>query len=486
MDSSGRPIGVKLDYFRTFIRQNDIQSSWTTSEVCDRIVMSKTKAADTNIRYAELIPEVYRGPAEVFISHAWSRPFSRIIDSLLRKRIYSRCNAKTFVWFDLFAIHQNEGQKQNEDFNAIPEVIEKCDRTVLLLDQSSDHDIPVMLTRIWCLYEMYITLKCEKGFVLVFDDPLLFSSPYPLTKIESAYVTKPEDKRRILNIIGNNVDDVNEVLNKVLHNVWFVRAMVTIVSQWVLIWIYMLDWILKLALTFNLLGLSNIVRLITITLFTVTFPYWAFVNTIFFLLTVRRYHVRVYVMWVILITNSVGFNIWRNADNLDNVVILFTDPKMWGMYCFLLISVLRWFFGACWSILATEYGIVSGYILWRLITSITVFSTWDTEHAEVKYLWDHFPAEEFENTWAVLFTVSIGIVITLITLMLWWLLYFRYRNLRTTVRTTSNIGFCWSWVWTCLTFGIELRFNPKFVKGYNNQAAAVSLMEPLLGREEDL
>ena len=97
-----------------------------------------------------IIPAGFSGLAQVFISHAWSQPFTRITDLLL-KGINSRYKSNVYVWFDLLVCLQNGGPKQTDDLNSINSVIRSWSETVLRLDQRRGDDLPVMLTRMWCL-----------------------------------------------------------------------------------------------------------------------------------------------------------------------------------------------------------------------------------------------------------------------------------------------------------------------------------------------
>ena len=172
----------------------------------------------------------------MFLSHAWSRPFTRITDLLLKGRATSRYNSNVFVWFDLFAVHQNGGRKQKEDLDAIQDVIKSCPKTVLILDQPYGIDRPVMLTRMWCLYEMFKTCEYGGEFVIIFDDPFRIAAPFPVLRIEDGKVTKDDDKLMILSEVGNNSAKINLVLNQIVHQVWVIRSLAPVLLWWFEFW----------------------------------------------------------------------------------------------------------------------------------------------------------------------------------------------------------------------------------------------------------
>jgi len=234
MDANGDPLGVQLKYFPKFIKKYNIQYSLTTTQVCDSLIKKVTK--DGDLCFWDLIPKEFRGKAEAFVSHAWKQPFRRITDLLLKGRVAGKSNSKMYVWFDLFSVHQNGGQKQKDDLDSIGEVIKKCGKTVLLIDHQRFDKPPVLFTRMWCLYEIYRTQNCGGKFVLVFDEPFLGLGEFETLKIEDGEITKDADRAMIMEDIGENKVKVNELLNQVLHEVWVTRSLALVIVLWFNVW----------------------------------------------------------------------------------------------------------------------------------------------------------------------------------------------------------------------------------------------------------
>lgn len=64
----------------------------------------------------------------------------------------------TTVWLDIFAISQHAGAKQQHDLADLESVIAAAKQTVLHLDPKG-----LVLTRIWCLFEIWKTVAIRKA-----------------------------------------------------------------------------------------------------------------------------------------------------------------------------------------------------------------------------------------------------------------------------------------------------------------------------------
>jgi len=95
MDANGCPLGVILEYFPIFIRKYDISFTATTEQICREIIKKET--IEDDCCFYDLIPDEFKAPAQVFVSHAWSQPFKRISDLLLSGRLTSGYNMNISV-----------------------------------------------------------------------------------------------------------------------------------------------------------------------------------------------------------------------------------------------------------------------------------------------------------------------------------------------------------------------------------------------------
>jgi len=212
-------LGVRLDFLERFIKENNIPSDWTTERVVQEIVKVQTQPHQryTDVIEAKYPEEGYVGPEpSVFISHAWNRPFVELVTTLSRGRIFGRSNRKKYVWLDIFTVHQHDGKYKQMDLGTITECIRTIGYTVVILDNGISPEKfaliekvskPVALTRIWCLYEIWNTIRYG-GDVRLISSSILFGGngrcgwfvkrrPFEVSCLD-AQATKAEDLSRNL------------------------------------------------------------------------------------------------------------------------------------------------------------------------------------------------------------------------------------------------------------------------------------------------
>ncbi|GLC44943.1 WD repeat-containing protein 49 [Pleodorina starrii] len=104
---------------------------------------------------------------------------------------------QVFVWCDIFAINQHPGQVQADDLSQLKDCVEASQQTLLCLD-----DKGLVLTRIWCLYEIWNTVLAggpPKLAVLGYDvNQDAFKEVYITLDVEEAQATVDSDRVRIL------------------------------------------------------------------------------------------------------------------------------------------------------------------------------------------------------------------------------------------------------------------------------------------------
>jgi len=211
-------LGVRLDFLERFIADNNIPSDWTTEKVVNEKVLPQTKSWEryTDVIEAKYPEEGYVGPEpSVFISHAWNRPFVELVMTLSRGRLYGKSNRKKYVWLDIFTVHQHPGKYKQMDLRTIIDCIRTIGYTVVILDNgispekftlTEEVSEPVALTRIWCLFEIWNTIRYG-GEVRLISSSILFGGvgrcgwftrrPFEVSCL-NAEASRPEDLARNL------------------------------------------------------------------------------------------------------------------------------------------------------------------------------------------------------------------------------------------------------------------------------------------------
>ncbi|EFJ40045.1 hypothetical protein VOLCADRAFT_100240 [Volvox carteri f. nagariensis] len=243
-----------------------------TWKVVTDIIVPRTR--ERQCRYVEVIEPRYVGPCDYFISHRWATPFSHLV-RYVRKHLVelgdvveSDCSGdsssaaapppgvvltkakskgrnapgagggaaagagdgdedeeatpkrsadKVFVWCDIFAINQHPGQVQADDLAQLKDCVEASHQTLLCLD-----DKGLVLTRIWCLYEIWNTILAggpPKLAVLGYDvNQDAFKEVYITLDVAEAQATVDADRVRILADIAasTGLEHLNQVLKRSL------------------------------------------------------------------------------------------------------------------------------------------------------------------------------------------------------------------------------------------------------------------------------
>ncbi|GLC45508.1 NACHT domain- and WD repeat-containing protein 1 [Pleodorina starrii] len=126
---------------------------------------------------------------------------AEIVDRLLGRFVGREALLRnTYVWLDMFAINQHPdapGSTQANDLSQLHEVVGRSEQTLLVLDRGG-----LVLTRIWCLYEIWHTVQ-RKGAegLRVLAGPLEFSElahVWGELDVARAQSTFPSDRDRIL------------------------------------------------------------------------------------------------------------------------------------------------------------------------------------------------------------------------------------------------------------------------------------------------
>ena len=204
--------GVSWKFLLTFY--NSIPSkekeSLTTGEISEKYI--KPKTAKKRCRYVDLLnPKEIKKP-NYFVSHVWKSPFSHLLECLQVQlhffRIQQNDLDSLFFWIDIFAVNQHE---IDSDLASLERTIHETEQILVCMDTEGR-----LLTRIWCLYEIWNTILSEKegkeqeeGKKLVF---IAHKTNYTTLEkffiecdVSRAQAKKEEDVVRILNEIKKSV-----------------------------------------------------------------------------------------------------------------------------------------------------------------------------------------------------------------------------------------------------------------------------------------
>jgi hypothetical protein len=141
---------VKADFDGGFDKKKHYTK--TTRDFVQEVAAPFSKLG-RSVRLFDLVPAAYRGPATVFISHAWDDNFSKLRNAVSYKQ--NGCQ-DGFIWLDVFAVAQQQSDAQTTDVSAIAETVRKIGDTKLIVDMwgpSQERGL-TPLTRSWCMYEI--------------------------------------------------------------------------------------------------------------------------------------------------------------------------------------------------------------------------------------------------------------------------------------------------------------------------------------------
>jgi hypothetical protein len=239
--------GVSLSFLEAFLDQNSIDASWA----CDAVVNAHVKPHTKEIgnrgsgAYVELIQGskdsdghyLSKTPTHM-LSYSWKYKLQAIIEMLRKFELdfpphRGTCN---YYFIDQFALdqhgfgHEFTSKKQVQDamISTLKESIQLPGKMICMLHP---WDAPVPLTRVWCLFELYLAIMLKSEIIMCFppadaaafygkltQEPLggeVESAPLvPKIEVRNAEATVEADRVRILDEITEaiDLDAFNEVL----------------------------------------------------------------------------------------------------------------------------------------------------------------------------------------------------------------------------------------------------------------------------------
>lgn len=176
---------LKGDYTLQWTRDEIIhylsQRPSTTREIMQCFIKP---LAQENIPYITSLEDKYKSKCTDFVSHAWDDKFE---DLVLALRENAQLNpTHTFVYFiDIFCIAQRSNFGESYFFDEFFAIMNACKRQILVMRNLPD---PVLLSRSWCVYEIYCAIKLKKTIVVTQTrenwlryEPHFFESMMPKT-----------------------------------------------------------------------------------------------------------------------------------------------------------------------------------------------------------------------------------------------------------------------------------------------------------------
>ena len=175
----------------------------TTLQVRDEIIKGLT--ASTKSSYSDVFaaePGTF-GPANLFVSHAWSYNFMEdLIDSLCASLEQQRAPPEGwFLWIDIFVVCQwvdppkaGDSVAAARNFKifsqAFLDVLKEIGQAVFIL---SPWDQPVWMMRVWCLFEFYVVW---------------------LHQVKFEFIMPPSQRKRFLVLLGEDQSDFLGLVSK--------------------------------------------------------------------------------------------------------------------------------------------------------------------------------------------------------------------------------------------------------------------------------
>lgn len=197
MDPLNR-FGLRLSYLTQFIEKAGGRSAFmglTVNDVSERFIKPMTLYHRSSfVEFMRINHDSNVATANLYVCHTWKDSFLELVDALFNRYIIN--HREIVIWMDLFCISQHNLhiEKPIEWWTTLHlPFIRQIGRTVLVLQPS---DKPLCFQRIWCLFELYATLKGGG-------------------KVELA-MTTIEEQRLLQHIVDGKEDFTNSLLSAVL------------------------------------------------------------------------------------------------------------------------------------------------------------------------------------------------------------------------------------------------------------------------------
>lgn len=227
----------------------------TTSDLCVELLRPLTEEArcsaweglnkglelQSSARTEFAVSAKYVGKPTVMVSHSWASPYSQLMAIL--KRYDENTNRNNFFWIDVFSMNQHDfANLSGAKFSDVQRSASVYDTMLVALTRSikvpgrmllalTPHEQPSLLSRAWCLYEIYIawTVGAEVccGFVpeaeqsvkrSLLRDDVLINQMLDSVDAEKSRATVESDRAMIMDLIAAaGISNFNSFVRKQLQ-----------------------------------------------------------------------------------------------------------------------------------------------------------------------------------------------------------------------------------------------------------------------------
>ena len=175
--------------------------------------------------------DAVRPKAQFFVSFAYRTKWADLLASLLNYQEQHGLS-DMYLWLSVFSVNQHEANHFEKEWfrNAFSKAITEIGHTLFIMSPWPES---IALKRLWCIFELYITLSgdtCKLDIVLNKEDELELmekleqdkeASCYTTVQVEHAKASRPEDEKELRKFIMSlSYETVN-------------RAISTRLEQWI-------------------------------------------------------------------------------------------------------------------------------------------------------------------------------------------------------------------------------------------------------------
>jgi len=234
--------GVTLRFLQEFCQENNIDSRMSCADICKGYIMKQTNRNGIHSPLVVMIGErkdssgkPYVGTPTQFLSYTWSHPISVVL-GVLEKFEHDNPGKDHFFFIDMFCLDQHvmiaHSRMDQSDFQRkLVATLQNCIRIPnhVLVCLHPFHE-PLVLSRSWCLFELFTAMGLEAKISMCFSkedaesffdalDEQRFDAKSMVMKIHASTceATDPRDKEMILNEINKvGVRNYNRVVRNLV------------------------------------------------------------------------------------------------------------------------------------------------------------------------------------------------------------------------------------------------------------------------------
>jgi len=211
--------GVDLDHLRSLIIERPEFYSGDIGKLCVEFIKPKTK----NKSYAEYLMlnnktrRFVKPKADFFVSYAWLLTLGQVLDALE--------GLSGFAWIDVFTLNQNSSTTLSTDElqGVFGEALKTIGKVYMI---ASPWRKPVIVTRIWCVFEQYMASELDVDVELLLSKKeeedlkkamekglghASFLDMFSGINVAKAEAREPADQEAILGLLKGKETKVNDM-----------------------------------------------------------------------------------------------------------------------------------------------------------------------------------------------------------------------------------------------------------------------------------